>query len=610
MVVQGLIRPPPEIRAVVDHTAQFVAKKGKQIENLIRSKPEGKTPKFAFLDSSSPFHAYYEDRIVFYMNGGVDKKEEEKSEDPSDDKSKPGAEKKEESAAKTQDRSSQQKGSAIDPIAKALLLQRSKIADYWAKQKEAQKETDDNMVDGEPKPMAISQGPPAPPRLQFLEIIAPASLSVAQIETIQTVAQFVALCETHNLLDHLVRAEWNNPAFGFLQPRHAHFAYFSALVDAYQSLRKNWSKPDPATSRLTSVEACLETVAYRAEYEQDVASRQQPQEDVGVKVDWHDFVVVETIDFGVDEIVTEAPPPPPPPPPPEEEEVMVADTGEEIRVVPTYEPKVATHNPVMDRMIDPVSGQSVKLADMPEHMRIQLMDPKWAEERKRFQEKQKESNLVTDIAGNLERFAQGRGDRFGKKEPTLLSNVTDPKKREHQEETRTVRDQAFQQTVGPALPGQEPTTKRPKLALPPVVPQKAPPPPEDPFAAAATGSWAAGQEQAASGASQKAELLTEEEFVEQQGGRSEITVFVRIPNDPSQRAHNFLGQTISLTIGLQDTTKTLKQRLAETHLNGLAKLQLKKLSTGAFLKDAQTLAALNVADQTMLELVPRKRGRK
>jgi hypothetical protein len=43
---------------------------------------------------------------------------------------------------------------------------------------------------------------------------------------------------------------------------------------------------------------------------------------------------------------------------------------------------------------------------MPEHMRIQLLDPKWAKDKKKFQEKQKESNLVGGdaIAANITRF--------------------------------------------------------------------------------------------------------------------------------------------------------------------------------------------------------------
>ena len=77
MVIQGVIRPPPEIRAVADRTALYVAKNGRAFEARILKSAKGKTPKFAFLQETSPFHAYYEDRIQFYENGGEDSKEED-----------------------------------------------------------------------------------------------------------------------------------------------------------------------------------------------------------------------------------------------------------------------------------------------------------------------------------------------------------------------------------------------------------------------------------------------------------------------------------------------------------------------------------------------------
>ena len=70
MVITGIIRPPPEIRAVADRTALYVAKNGRTFEQRILASEKGKTPKFAFLHLSSPFHAYYEDRIQFYIDGG------------------------------------------------------------------------------------------------------------------------------------------------------------------------------------------------------------------------------------------------------------------------------------------------------------------------------------------------------------------------------------------------------------------------------------------------------------------------------------------------------------------------------------------------------------
>jgi splicing factor 3A subunit 1 len=65
MVLQGLIRPPPEIRVVADRTALYVAKNGRTFETRILNSAKGQTPKFAFLHTTSPFHAYYEDRIQF-----------------------------------------------------------------------------------------------------------------------------------------------------------------------------------------------------------------------------------------------------------------------------------------------------------------------------------------------------------------------------------------------------------------------------------------------------------------------------------------------------------------------------------------------------------------
>ena len=61
--VTGLIIPPPEIRAVVDKTAQFVARNGKSFEQRILASGEGKTSKFNFMKSHDPYHAYYEYKI-------------------------------------------------------------------------------------------------------------------------------------------------------------------------------------------------------------------------------------------------------------------------------------------------------------------------------------------------------------------------------------------------------------------------------------------------------------------------------------------------------------------------------------------------------------------
>ena len=292
MVISGVIRPPPDIRAVADKTALFVAKNGRAFEDRILNSAKGKTPKFAFLQPTSPFHAYYEDRIRYYEEGGTDEgpdaekqQAEEKKQDAQDEDARNQAERKQEKA---------QKASALDPIAKALLLQRTKIRDARAAVEDYEEK------EGVPPP----EGPVPPPPLRWTSVVAP-KIPAVQLETIKLVAQFTALDGKGGpFLQDLAVREWSNPTFGFLQPRHGHFAYFSALVDAYRHIQTEWLKPDVNADLPTNVDQCLEMAAYRAEYDRDIAERERAaQEENGGAlsgaslIDWHDFVVVETIEF-------------------------------------------------------------------------------------------------------------------------------------------------------------------------------------------------------------------------------------------------------------------------------------------------------------------------
>ena len=61
--VTGIIIPPPDVRARVDKTANYVAKFGKSFEQKILASEEGKTAKFNFMKPFDPYHAYYEFKI-------------------------------------------------------------------------------------------------------------------------------------------------------------------------------------------------------------------------------------------------------------------------------------------------------------------------------------------------------------------------------------------------------------------------------------------------------------------------------------------------------------------------------------------------------------------
>lgn len=419
MAITGVIRPPPDIRVVADRTASYVAKNGRAFEARILKSEKGKTPKFAFLHPTSPFHAYYEDRIDFYENGGDDDEEEKPAKKNEGGEMPTGSTSKGDAVRKKEKK---QKASAVDPIARALLLQRARITQGKSEHSEQPEQVAD--VSAKESTMLSSVPPPLP--LELVAIVAPADLSATQIETIQLVAHLTALDgKGGSFLHQLTVREWNNSEFSFCQPRHAHFAYFSALVDAYRNIFGDWTLPASSSvlAGLHSVPRVLDEAAFRAEYAREIDEQMLDQEEGAVvAIDWHDFIVVETIDFPIDEAVELSMLPPPPPPPmttqPEilgshpstVEQNYGEEENETIRVVPSYTPKVVVPSrPQEARAIDPITGKSVSVADMPEHLRIQLLDPKWAEERRKFQEKQRDSNLVGDdaIATNISRFARG-----------------------------------------------------------------------------------------------------------------------------------------------------------------------------------------------------------
>ncbi|OBZ75193.1 Splicing factor 3A subunit 1 [Grifola frondosa] len=69
----GLILPPPEIKSVIDRTALFVARSANppQFEDKIREN-QRQDPKFAFLNPADPYHAYYRHRMDKVVRGELD----------------------------------------------------------------------------------------------------------------------------------------------------------------------------------------------------------------------------------------------------------------------------------------------------------------------------------------------------------------------------------------------------------------------------------------------------------------------------------------------------------------------------------------------------------
>lgn len=230
---------------------------------------------------------------------------------------------------------------------------------------------------------------------------------------------------------------------------------------------------------------------------------------------------------------------------------------------------------------------------------------------------------------------------FTLQEQELLSTEKDSKKR-LEEANRVIREQTFQQTgqpvasVGaagssgktsaPAMDSSiEPAAKRTRVDKVPL------PPPPPPMAGAIPVTRAvapqvpapapAGEAQLSGDPTTDAMLAGDMEFDGMESklipaaefaaslSKPDVTLQIRIPNDPSQMAWNFYGQILSMSVNVMSKVKTIKEELSRMHLNGMPanKIQFKATTTG-FLKDTLTLADLNIGPSATVELIPKTRG--
>lgn len=173
-----------------------------------------------------------------------------------------------------------------------------------------------------------------------------------------------------------------------------------------------------------------------------------------------------------------------------------------------------------------------------------------------------------------------------------------------------------------ALPGAGTGVAFPPPPPPPTMPQQAavPPPPPPPAAGGLPGmGQPSGNAMAdamllantttATDETSDTQLLSEAEFVASLS-KPEVTLQIRIPNDPTQMAWNFYGQILSLTMNVMSTIKEVKAELSRIHLNSMPvnKIQLKDPNAGFYNNNNATLAALNVGPTATLEMLPKSRG--
>lgn len=301
-----------------------------------------------------------------------------------------------------------------------------------------------------------------PPPLNFLATSAP-SLTSLDCDVIKLTAQFTASYGRSFLLE-LVSREQNNSLFDFLKPQHGQFSYMTNLIMQYALIQ---NQPLDILEHLgkdsSSQKHVLDKIKMRAEWNRMLEIEQKKREEAEEKekllysqIDWHDFVIVETIDYQpgekgeyppttADQVGTrlliqqryeeqnvpeemdidmdvESD---------HEEEVQEAadDTfaipealpplGDKIPIRRDYDPKAANKatNQHDNYFVSPITNERISVDKIHEHVRFNLSDPKYLEKKDQMMQERMSSQTVfasgSQIQNSLKSLAERRTDIFG-----------------------------------------------------------------------------------------------------------------------------------------------------------------------------------------------------
>jgi splicing factor 3A subunit 1 len=343
-------------------------------------------------------------------------------------------------------------------------------------------------------------GPPEPPPYYFSGKLPP--ISAQDLDILRLTALFVAR-HGNAFQRAIAERESRNYQFDFLRANHSLYPYFQQMVSEYHRvLLPPKDMLDQVRRLAEDKEAILDDIQVRVAWQKHIlekASKDKQEQEREkctpssllleselmvvefAQIDWHDFIVVATIEFTTADDAMELPPPtsltdleyatleqkrlmvnydpdtrrleampednpyapptrqqitpvqpsapapaPVPEPTPQEVDMEISDGEEEdelpqpkalpatlaggMKIRPAgYVPRT-TRNIVTQ--VCPNCGERIPVDELDEHMRIELLDPKWKEQKAIAEKRQMATNLVgADVARNVKRLAErGRED--------------------------------------------------------------------------------------------------------------------------------------------------------------------------------------------------------
>jgi len=451
-----VVLPPKEIRTIVETTAGYIARNGPVFEDRIREKNSA-NPKFSFLNENDAYNAFYVWRLEEIRAG------------------------------------------------RGTVVSAGRAGEGPNKQEEE-------------KP----KGPEQPPEFRFSARMP--NIAASDMEVIKLTALFAAK-NGRTFMTQLSQKEAANYQFDFLRPQHSLYQFFSRLVDQYSELLNARGSDGGKAEQARIVELTenvedrfhllgrskqrAEWVKYQEKQKQEKEEEEEKEKLEFAQIDWHDFVVVETVLFTEEDEVAElaaptslndlqsasleqkaemslAPhnmrieeampgettyyngyaqqqnqqqqqppqypqqhgnfPPPPPqyptyptppaatayaPPPPApipqayqnlpEQPAPAAPTasrpaaGAPMKIRDNYVPRAQAARGKQSAAVTicPNCKLPIPYAEIEEHMRIELLDPRWKEQKAKAESHYATTNLSTgDVANNLKRLASQRTDVF------------------------------------------------------------------------------------------------------------------------------------------------------------------------------------------------------
>lgn len=364
----SIVEPPKDIKAIIETTANYVSRAGVGLEAEILSR-QGSNPKFAFLSPDHEFHAFYKTRIIEILTGKTIYTPLPTS-----------------------------LPHPVEPESKSPLPSTAPLK--YAQQ--LAKEIRDWRV-----PSKTLEAPSDP----LFNVKVPPTISIEDVDIIKLTAQFVAR-NGSKFLYGLDQREQQNSVFGFLKPSHHKFPFFQNLVKAYSKIIMVSSElRDEMCVFASNGSKLLEMLLSEAEYKRKKNSDESESKPVQV-IDWHNFVVAGTVPFSEEDYNGTSSLDP--------SCISLDDISRFIhlafkqdQVVETVEEEADDMDVESEEEMDeqsqecPYCHKLIKVDALSEHIRIELQDPRWHEQRKAYENKHRETNIAEndEITRNLARFA-------------------------------------------------------------------------------------------------------------------------------------------------------------------------------------------------------------